>query len=59
MTKNVMGFVRGLGVGIAVGSVAGIMSRRMMPQHKKGVKDHVGKALRNVGELVDNVSQMF
>lgn len=59
MTKGIMGFVKGAGMGIAIGCVAGAMGSRYMRSNKKGIKKNVGKALRNVGDLMDNVTSMF
>ena len=58
MTKGVMGFMKGVGMGVAVGCIAGAVGSRAM-HGKKSLKKNVGKALRNVGELVDNVTGMF
>ena len=58
MTKGVMGFMKGVGMGVAVGCIAGAVGSRAM-HGKKSLKKNVGKALRNVGELVDNVPGMF
>ena len=49
MHKGVSGFIKGVG---AVGN-------SYMHSGKKGLKKNVGRALRNVGELVDNVTSMF
>ncbi|MCI8554546.1 MAG: hypothetical protein HFJ80_06335 [Clostridiales bacterium] len=59
MTKGVMGFVKGAGMGIAVGCIAGAMGSAYMRSSKKGLKKNVGKALRNVGDFMDNVTNMF
>ena len=59
MTKGVMGFVKGVGMGLAVGCVAGAVGNTYMHSNKKGIKKNVGKALRNVGDLMDNVTSMF
>ena len=58
MTKGFSGFMKGIGMGVAVGCVAGAMGSKAM-HGKKRLKKNVGKALRNVGELVDNVTGMF
>lgn len=58
MSKG-MGFVKGIGMGLAVGCIAGGVGSMYMQSHKKGLKRNVGKALRNVSELVDNVTGMF
>lgn len=59
MTKGVMGFVKGAGMGIAVGCIAGAIGSSYMHTNKKGIKKNVGKALRSVGDLMDNVTGMF
>lgn len=60
MKKNsVMSFVKGTGIGIMMGSVAGMAGYGYMQTHKKGMKKNVSKALRNMGDLVDNVTGMF
>ena len=53
-----MGVGRGVGMGVAVGCIAGAVGSRAM-HGKKSLKKNVGKALRNVGEPVDNVTGMF
>lgn len=57
--NNVMSFVKGAGIGIMMGSVAGAAGYGYMHTHKKGMKKNVSKALRNMGDLVDNVTGMF
>ena len=59
MTKGVMGFVKGAGMGIAVGCIAGAVGNMYRHSNKKGLKKNVGKALRNVGDFMDNVTNMF
>ena len=54
-----MGFMKGIGMGLAVGCVAGAVGSTYMHSNKKGLKKNVGKALRNVGDLMDNVTGMF
>ncbi len=57
--KPVMNFVKGVGMGMAVGAIAGAVGQSMMHKNKRGIKKNVGKALRNMGELVDNVTGMI
>ncbi len=59
MHKGVSGFIKGVGMGMAVGCIAGAVGNSYMHSGKKGLKKNVGRALRNVGELVDNVTSMF
>ena len=46
MNRGVSGFMKGIGMGIAVGCVAGAMGNSYMKSNKKG-------------DLVDNVTGMF
>ena len=59
MTRGVTCFMKGIGMGIAVGCIAGAVGNSYMHSNKKGLKKNVGKALRNVGDLMDNVTSMF
>ena len=59
MTRGVTGFMKGIGMGTAVGCIAGAVGNSYMHSNKKGLKKNVGKALRNVGDLMDNVTSMF
>ena len=47
---NNMSFIKGMGVGLAVGSMVGMMA---MPKKKK---INVGKALKSMGDVMDNVA---
>ena len=46
-------------MGMAVGAIAGAVGHSMMQKNKRGIKKNVGKALRNMGALVDNVTGMM
>ena len=59
MTKGVMGFVKGAGMGIALGCVVGEVGSGYKKKNKKGIKKNVGKALHSVGDLMENVTNMF
>ena len=59
MARGFAGFMKGVGMGIAVGCIAGALGNNYMHSNKKGIKKNVGKALRNVGDLMDNVTSMF
>lgn len=54
-----MKFVKGMGIGVLVGCVAGAVGNQYMHSGKKGFKKSMGKALKNVSELVEEVSDMF
>lgn len=45
-----MSFVKGIGLGLIVGSVVGMV---VMPKRKR---TSVGKALRSMGDVVENVA---
>lgn len=57
--KSMMSTAKGLGIGMAIGAVAGAVGCNYVREHKKGLKRNVGKALRDVSRLVDNVGNMF
>jgi len=51
MTK--MNFARGIGVGILVGFAVGMV----IPRRRMTRKKAIGKALRTVGSVIENVSE--
>lgn len=59
MTKGINRFVRGVSMGAMVGIAVGAVGSMYVRNNKKGLKKNIGKALRNVGDLVDDVSGMF
>lgn len=59
MSRRVGGFMRGIGIGVAAGCVAGAVGSMYVNTNRKGLKKNIGKALRNVGDLMDDVTGMF
>lgn len=59
MSNSVMRFMKGMGLGIVVGCVAGAVGNQYMHSGKKGFKKNMGKALKNMSNLVEEVSDMF
>ncbi len=59
MASNMMKFMKGMGLGVMVGCVAGAIGNQCMRNNKKGLKRNMGKALKNMSELVEEVSDMF
>lgn len=59
MTKNSMKFLKGMGLGLLAGCAVGAMGYGYVKQHKRGFKKNMGKALRNMSDLVDSVNGMF
>lgn len=52
-------FAKGMGIGILAGCVAGIAGICYVRCHKKGIKRNIGKAMRNVGNLMDDITRMM
>ncbi len=52
-------FLKGMGLGVVVGCTAGAMGACYMKKHKKGIKHNAGKAIHSIGDLLDNVTDMF
>ena len=50
---NNMSFFKGMGLGLMVGSVAGAIGLAVTPKKKRA---SIGKALRSMGDVVDNVT---
>ena len=50
-----MNFVKGIGIGIVVGSAIGAA----VAPSKRARKTMVGKTVRTVGEIIDNISSTF
>ncbi len=48
---NNMSFIKGMGIGIMVGSMVGMVAS---PRKKKF---NIGKALKSMGDVVDNVAE--
>ncbi|MBO5797510.1 MAG: hypothetical protein J6R77_04080 [Clostridia bacterium] len=59
MGRALYGFVRGLLMGLLVGATLGMMVMCYLHRNRRGMKRHVGHALRTVGDLADSVLGMF
>ncbi len=51
MTRH--GFMRGMGLGMAAGAV---LAASLVPRKKTSLKKAAGKAIKSVGEAVENIS---
>ena len=58
MTRGFTGFVKGVGAGMVAG-VAVAATSKMLMKNNKGVKKNAGKAIRAVGDLIENVQYMM
>lgn len=59
MSKSVSNFMKGMGMGVVVGCTAGIVGTCCARKNKKGIKHNAGKALHSIGDLLENVTDMF
>lgn len=58
MDNNGGNIMKGLGIGIITGMVAGFYGSQMLKNDRK-LRKKAGKALDSVGDLVDNVQNMI
>ena len=55
MTRSMEKFLKGMGMGVAVGCAAGVLGTCMLKKSKKGLKATAGKALHSMGDLLENM----
>ncbi len=46
-------------MGLVVGGAAGVIGTCYVKKNKKGIKHNAGKALHSIGDLLENVTDMF
>ena len=54
-----MKFIKGMGVGLAVGCMAGAVGTYCMRSGKRGIRKNMGKALKDMSDLVEQVGELF
>lgn len=59
MKQTMSNFVKGMGMGVALGCTAGVVGSVMLKKNKKGLKHNAGRALHSFGDLLENVTDMF
>ena len=59
MKHNTGNFMKGVGMGMALGCTAGVMGAYLVKKNKKGIKNNAGKAIHSFGDLLENVTGMF
>lgn len=58
MYKQTMGFLRGMGAGIVTGAVVGAIGSQKINKNRR-LKRRANKAMRTVGQMMNNVQYMF
>lgn len=58
-SKNIGEFMKGMGLGVAVGGVLGTVGVYCVQKNKKGLKHNAGKAMHSIGDLLEHVTDMF
>ncbi len=59
MKHNAGNFMKGVGMGMALGCTAGVVGAYLIKKNKKGIKHNAGKAIHSFGDLMENVTGMF
>lgn len=59
MSTRGMKFIKGMGIGLAVGCMVGAVGSHCMRNGKRGLRKNVGKALKDMSELVEQVGELF
>ena len=59
MKQSTGNFMKGMGMGVALGCTAGVVGVTMLKKNKKGLKHNAGRALHSFGDLLENVTEMF
>ena len=59
MRKTFCNFMKGMGMGVAVGVAVGVVGTCYVKKNKKGLKRNAGRTLHSLGDLLENVTDMF
>jgi len=59
MKQSMGNFMKGMGMGVALGCTAGVVGITVLKKNKKGLKHNAGRALHSFGDLLENVTEMF
>lgn len=59
VNRSTMKFVKGMGAGMAAGMIAGAVGSSLVRSNKKSLKKKASKAMKAVGDVVDNVQYMM
>jgi len=51
--------MKGVGIGMVLGCAVGVAGTCYIKKNKKGIKKNAGKALHSIGDLLENVTDMF
>ena len=58
MSKETMSFVKGMGMGLAAGVVTTVVGKAVI-DNKKSLVKKTEKAVKTVGEIMDNINGML
>ena len=58
MSRGVSGFLKGVGAGVATGMIVGAVGSNIM-KNNKNVKRSAGRAIKAVGDIIENVQYMM
>lgn len=59
MNKRTTSMITGLAVGTAVGAATAMIAGNTMKINRKAIKRNANKALRSVGQIIDNVATVI
>ena len=59
MGKRMFNFAKAMGLGLAVGCMAGAVANQYMHSGKRGVKKTVNRAMKNLSDLAEDLGEMF
>ncbi len=59
MKKQTVGFMKGIGTGVAMGVVASVAGKMVYDSNKKSIKKTAKKAVKAMGGMVDSVQNMM
>lgn len=59
MSKAARCFLKGVGIGMLLGSISGVGGYCYMRKNKRGVRKNTAKAIRAIGCIVEDLISMF
>lgn len=59
MGKQIKNMCKGALLGMLMGMAAAFLGLWCLKHNRRGIRKNIGKALHSIGNLVDNVTNMF